>query len=318
MLPILNNKTYSKLLIIPDGSLYHIPFEALYDGSEYMIEKSTISYANSATLLQQLKTKGGNNNKLLAFAPTFSDNNSLKLLPLPHNIIEVNNIISHFDGTIYKNNLATLKAFKNESAKYGVLHLATHAVINDEQPEESFLAFSETNNEETLLFNNDIYNLNIAASMVCLSACESGIGLLKKGEGMLSLSRAFFYAGASSIVNTKWKINDNSTAQIMKGFYNYLYDGKAKDKALQLAKLDFMNKNKQNNLRHPYYWSGVVVSGNVDSINNHSNLIWLWIVAGVFILGFLYFFLRRKKLVKLSQQNFSFFFLIFVFFNNNI
>jgi CHAT domain-containing protein len=133
--------------------------------------------------------------------------------------------------------------------------------------------------------------------LVTLSACQTGIGKLQKGEGMLSLARAFNYAGASSIITTLWKINDQSTSEIMASFYKNLSDGLSKKEALRQAKLTYLTTNDDPLLNHPYYWSGIVLTGNTMPVVSTNYLLWIFLsIAGVVLIRFLYvLFLKRHK-----------------------
>src|SRR5690606_2956813 len=296
--PLIGNKKYKKLTIIPDGPLNYIPFEALntnYENPSYLMENIAVSYTNSLTLLSQLKENLKYNSDVLAFAPTF--NNESTLSQLPNNIKETSGIFTHFMGKEFINEEATLDNFKLENNKFGIIHLATHAILNDKNPELSYLAFTENKTNNYLLYTSDLYNLNLNASLITLSACETDLGDLNKGEGLISLSRGFFYAGAKSILSTKWKINDASTSHIMDRFYYYLSKGENKDRALQQAKLDFVKTNKQNPLSHPYYWSAFVLSGNTDAVMS-STIYWYWLIP-VFLLLLLLIVLMFKKKKKL-------------------
>ena len=298
--PFTKSKKKKKLIIIPDGLLNYIPFGALNtsgQGLSYLLEQHSIAYVNSATLFQQLTDRNRNEVELLAFAPRFSgeqvqlDPSRDKLLPLPHNKREVEQILTSFNGTSYINENATLHSFTSQLSDFNTIHLATHAVFNDVLPEYSYLAFSTTENEENLLYVSDLYNLQIDADLVTLSACESGVGELKRGEGFLSLARGFFYSGASSIASTLWKINDASTTTLMDSFYKNLSNGDAKDIALQKAQRAFLQSNRQNGLSHPYYWSGFIISGNTQPLVTPNYWIWiglgilLSIIAGFLVLG---------------------------------
>ncbi len=126
-----------------------------------------------------------------------------------------------------------------------------------------------------------------------LSACESGIGDLKCGEGLLSLARGFYFSGAQSISSTLWKINDASSAALMSDFYKNLSKGQPKDLALQQAKLTFVKQNKDNALSHPYYWSAFVISGNTEPLT--STHYWLWIIAGILLIVILGILLKKKN-----------------------
>ncbi|WP_397363544.1 CHAT domain-containing protein [Olleya sp. R77988] len=296
--PGLENIQVDKLTILPDGLLNYIPFETLIKDSNYLVEDYAISYINSATLLKELNDKQDNKNNLLAFAPEFkgdivSSDLRLSLQPLPHNTTEVENIKNYYSGSVFTNKEATLKNFKTNAANFGIIHLATHAIFNDSNPEYSYLAFG--NEEQDLLYVSDLYNLDLKTNLVTLSACESGIGDLKRGEGLLSLARGFYFSGAQSISSTLWKINDASSTTLMSNFYQNLSTGQTKNLALQQAKLNFIKQNKDNALSHPYYWSAFIISGNTDALTTTNY--WAWIglsITGLVLIGF---FMKRKKLI---------------------
>ncbi|MGB1308112.1 MAG: CHAT domain-containing protein [Oceanihabitans sp.] len=275
------------LILITDGLLNYIPFSSLntkQNPHKYLVEEYAVSYINSVTLLEQLlKEKPNTNHKILAFAPDFNSVNS-SLLALPNNKKEANNILQFFKGKALTADQASLTNFNLESSNYGILHFATHAILNDSNPEYSYLAFQPNNETPNLLYVSDLYNLNLNTNLVTLSACESGIGNLKRGEGFLSLARGFYFSGVSSIASTLWKINDASTQQIMENFYKNLGDSNTKNIALQKAQLQFLKTNQQNGLTHPYYWSSFVISGNTNALNSSSNLLWYMLAATIFIL----------------------------------
>lgn len=302
--PILKSKNKTKLIIITDGLLNYIPFAALNtapEGISYLAEKHAISYVNSATLLSELRQRQPLELSVLAFAPSFdgtatvSNGDRGQLLPLPNNKKEVEQILTSFNGRSYIDKEASLLNFKSQLSSFGVVHLATHAIFDDTAPEYSYLAFSQHDNTtENLLYVADLYNLKIDADLVTLSACESGLGDLKRGEGFMSLARGFFYSGAASIASTLWKINDASTTALMHSFYKNLSMGDTKDVALQKAQMEFLNINRQNGFSHPYYWSGFVISGNTVPLSFSNN--WIWILIGVIVvLVGIFLFLRTRK-----------------------
>ena len=285
----------TKLTIIADGPLKYIPFSALNTASQglsYMGEQCAISYSNSATLLLQLRQRPPKLPKVLAFAPSFDGKAEVNikrssLLPLPHNKSEVSKVLSAFEGRSLINEEASLQNFKKEFQKYGILHVASHAIFNDSTPEYSYLAFSqnELDNNEDLLFVADLYNIKTDADLITLSACETGIGELRRGEGFMGLSRGFFYGGAASIASTLWKINDASSADLMGAFYKNLSKGDTKDEALQKAQKDFLKTNAQNALAHPYYWSGFIVSGNTAPLKTPRPWLWILVLGSIAVVG---------------------------------
>ena len=304
--PHLENRSTTKLIIIPDGLLNYIPFDVLntsHSSINYLMTNYTSSSINSVTLLNQLSTESEPNNKILAFAPEFNQEEvqgaetRAGLTPLPSNKNEVMRILNSFNGNSFFGNDASLSNFNTKVFDYNMIHLATHAVFNDNTPEYSYLAFTPKDSSEFALYVSDIYNLDINANLVTLSACETGIGELRRGEGAISLSRAFFYSGAKSLVNTLWNVADNSASEIMGGFYENLAAGTTKDESLRNAKLNFLKKNIENGLSHPYYWSGYIIQGNTQALVKPYKLYWYAVLAVVLF----FIFLVRKPLLQIFK-----------------
>ena len=304
--PALQITKASDLLIIPDDLLHYVPFDALVttaDNLDYLLKTHSISYASSATLLQEHSKKdSADKNKLLVFAPLFNgkqiafNQERTDMSPLLYNEQEAQQIAPYFNGKIYNGNNASIANFKKEVGKYNLLHFATHASANDEFPDYSYLAFSGDSTTSNLLYVKDLYNYQINADLVTLSACQTGIGKLQKGEGMLSLARAFNYAGASSIITTLWKINDQSTSEIMTHFYRNLSNGLSKKEALRQAKLTYLKTNDDPLLNHPYYWSGIVLTGNTMPVTSTNYWWWiLWTVLGILCIWMILSFLRKQE-----------------------
>jgi CHAT domain-containing protein len=163
---------------------------------------------------------------------------------------------------LYLGRDSTEKAFKQEPLnKYKWIHLATHSLIDEQDPGRSavVLALDGSNEEDGFLRATEIAGLDLDCDMVILSACETGRGRLMSGEGIIGLSRSFFIAGARSVVVSQWAVSDISTAQLMKDFYQELVNGAAKPAALREAKLRMLHSGSET--RHPYYWAPFVVIG---------------------------------------------------------
>ena len=164
---------------------------------------------------------------------------------------------------------ATKETFEKIVGDYRIVHLATHGKANDKIGDYCFLAFTEQKDslQNELLYVRDIYNLSLNADLVVLSACETGIGELKRGEGVISLARAFAYSGAKSLITTLWSVNDKSTMQIMEGFYRQLKKGASKDAALWKAKQVYLEKSKHEQA-HPFFWSAFIPIGDMQAVKN--------------------------------------------------
>jgi len=342
----LSNKIYEKifepileycpprLTIIPDGVLNYLPFEALLKKTppdihkfrtyNYLLYDYMISYGFSASLLtnETPERDSALQKNLLAFAPEFKANTPYSvdrlqnLTPLVYNTKEAQQLQQMVGGTVFLGSDATEANFTKVADQYRILHLATHGMANDKLGDYSFLAFTEIEDsiENELLYVKDIYNLKLNADLVVLSACETAIGDLKRGEGMVSLARSFSYAGTPSILPTLWPVSDVKALQMMEFFYKNLQDGMAKDYALQQAKLRYINFNI-NLANHPFFWASFIVIGNTDPIHlpvveevaihtsNNSN--WPFVALGAILILLLIFFKKQQffslKLFKNSK-----------------
>jgi len=212
-----------------------------------------------------------------------------KLRNLPWTEKELTGISEIISGDIYVREEATEDRFKASASEYGILHLATHALVDDREPLFSKLIFSKKkgSEEDGYLYTYEIYNLNINANLVVLSACNTGIGPLIGGEGLMSLARAFVYAGCHSILMSLWPIDDKSTAVMMKDFYKGLSENKTRSEALRDAKITLLKSNDPV-FSNPYYWSGLVLIGDTGALHietpRRSLLPWI-IVATLFVIG---------------------------------
>lgn len=277
-----------KIIIVPDGKLNYLPFEALltempdtsglvqFNSLPYLILNHTINYSYSANLLFRFENQNRQaKNRLLAFAPEYNsdtvhfDSESLVLIPLPGIQREVNLIANEVNARLFKGTEATEKNFREECKNHDILHLAMHAFINDSLPAYSRFAFTQNNDtvsdNDGWLNTADIYNLDLDARLTVLSACNTGRGNLRKGEGVMSLARGFLYAGCPSIVMSLWEVEDNAGTEIMHSFYKTLKKGRNTDDALRQAKLQYL-ENANPRLAHPHYWLGYVSIGNSDSL----------------------------------------------------
>jgi CHAT domain-containing protein/Tfp pilus assembly protein PilF len=284
ILPYKNQILNKKITIIPDGKLSYIPFDALLENMpdtsksiefnqlSYLIRNYCINYSNSANLLfKQIPKSKKTGIKAIAFAPTYNDGETIEiaqqkfsLIPLPGVQREVAHISKIISTKVFKGEEATEDNFRKYVEKYDILHLAMHAFINDSLPAFSSLAFTQINTEDLtkngLLNTTDIYNFKLNAKLIVLSACNTGTGQLKKGEGIMSLARGFLYAGCPSIIMSLWEVEDESGTQIMTSFYKNIKKGKTKDEALRLAKLEYLG-SVNSRRAHPHYWLGFVNIG---------------------------------------------------------
>ncbi len=288
LFPVLDG-TKDKLVFLPDGKLAYVPFEILTNAKgELLINDYSISYQSAVSLLSWER----------GLPSKFSVNwSGLGLLyegqeKLSKGIEEIETIAKLTGGKQFLNNEATKERFFKQAAESRVLHLAAHGNVNFENP-----LYSELKLYDESITASQIYNANVKSELVVLSACETGYGSLLQGEGVMSLSRAFTYAGAKSTVMSLWPVPDQQTSKLMIGFYEHLENGKAKDEALQLAKLDYLEATRGTQLQHPYYWAGFVVSGKVSVLENKNFILQYSyiIIIGLSILLIIYFILLRHR-----------------------
>ncbi len=289
--PGLISSNINQLIIIPDNLLNIVPFEALltsdsiadktnFSSYPYLIKLFSISYAYSSYLFYQLNTQQTETPgkiDFLGIAPGFLGNNTPifmgeRISPIPATITEVKNIAQLFadKGMLYKlmlDSLATETNFKRENlSNYKIIHIATHGFIYSSNPALSALIFSkEDQPDDGFLYANEIYNMSIPASLVTLSACQTGLGRISRGEGVLGISRAFMYAGARNLIISLWKVADDPTQKLMTNFYKHLLEKYSEitpqtkySQALQQAKLDLINSG---NLAQPYFWASFILIG---------------------------------------------------------
>jgi CHAT domain-containing protein len=292
-------------IIIPDGLLYYLPFESLPGpGEHYLLEEATISYQFSSRFVVHEDDQIASLNapyRVLSFAPFAKSKipegspDYGSLAPLPASSQEIDGL----PGEQFLGSHATKTQFLSELNKYPVLHLATHAVADVAKPSGSFVAFypEKKSAPEDDLFLEELYGLNMDATrLVIISACETGEGELVNNEGVLSLARAFVYAGCSSVVNSLWKADDRSTSIILRQFHEYLRRGYPASKALQRAKLDYLHGVSA--YRSPDYWSHLILLGNPDVVfRPYQGFYWrvLAVVAAMGILVGLIGILKKRK-----------------------
>lgn len=318
--PIRSKLTGNQVVILPGGVLGYLPFDALlvsppedygsFGTHDYLINYYQFSYSYSATLLKEMLGRNANWKRggFVAFAPSYGgDSLDLRsndpwravLGNLKYNQTEASNIQKIMGGKAYLDSAATEQYFMAEAPKAGILHLAVHAKSNDEHGEYSYLAFFQTLDsiENELVFVKDLYSMRIKAALVVLSACETGIGELQRGEGIVSLARGFSYAGAASIVTTLWSIDDFASSEIMELFYQNLKAGETKDAALRKAKLAFLRKRKVSNASHPLYWAAFIPVGDMSPLDGCEMPAWGWAAiagSGLFAATFLLLKIRKK------------------------
>jgi CHAT domain-containing protein len=256
------------LVLLPSGRMSIIPFEALltknvkdpqtpFDQLPYLLKKFSVRYEFSAGLLLQKKNKPTStitSAKLLA-PISFPEKDNLNNLPgTEKEVIEIQNLFKgqNIACEVLIQKQASETAIKDENLKdYSLVHFATHGIVDEDNDSEA---------EDGNLFSGEIYNLHLNADLVTLSACQTGLGKISKGEGVIGLSRALVFAGAKNIIVSFWSVADESTAELMMNFYQIILQNKNTDfsEGLREAKLDLLKNGKY---AAPYYWAPFILIG---------------------------------------------------------
>ena len=289
-LPI--NKKNKNLIIIPDGLLNFVPFEALvtkksetinFEKINYLLTDYNVAYNNSVSMYLKLNQPAINVPKVLGVFPIFENSN----LELAYSKEEMNVIKSNFEGKYLQNKFATFDNFKRNAPNFSILHLSTHASSGDIDEPASLKFFDKT------IVYSDLYYLHLKADLVVLSACETGLGKLYSGEGALSISRGFQIAGAKNLLFSLWKVNDYTTSIFMEKFYKNLKTGNSYFESNHKSKLDYLKDSSiSNSKKSPYYWCAMVYYGGLET-NKNNSFLWFFITLG-FVTSLIIYFKFKK------------------------
>lgn len=326
-----------RLLVVADGALHFLPFEALPEPSPTSAQSSNepkplvlaheLVVLPSASILAHIRrtrSAGVNQTKLITVVadPVFSitdprvDKSAREQLTpeiVDKSPIRLEATMREADGIMTltpSGHGSTLlgfaanrqKVLSGELGQYRIIHLATHASVDIENPELSGIMFSQVTatgqKEEGLLQLPEIYNLNLDhAELVVLSACETGFGKDVRGEGLASLSRGFIYAGARSVIGSLWKVDDAASAELMTKFYEGMFkEGLTPSAALRQAKESMWRSGRY---RAPFYWAAFVLQGEyrdrIEMPPSQSYSPWLLLAPiGILALG-IYLLIRRRR-----------------------
>lgn len=299
--PALQNLTAKRLIIIPDGYLGYVPFESFvvepkqpitdakladYSQLPYLLYKYTINYNYSAMLWYEQISQDNKvvSTSCLGMASTYKNrttpaNRSPRERQLRRVMNELTGVVDEIEfleknwsGEFFIDTASTEQVFREHASQHGILHLAMHGIVDEENPEYSCLAFSENGDttNDNFLYAYEIKQLNLNAALVVLSACETAAGKYLHGEGILSLGRGFMYAGAPSLVTTLWQLNDQAGATLIKLFYENLRLHMDKDEAIRQAKIAYL-KQMQHSAAHPALWACFIQVGDYRPLETRSD-----------------------------------------------
>ena len=313
LLPIDLSK--ENLLVVPDGKLFHLSFESLIDEKDkFLVENHNIRYAYSQEILQVQESlaKHIRSDEILSVTPGFTQENKayykssidslkidsfyLQILQQPFMLRVADQLRQNNGSKDFTNLDATELNFKSNKSDVRLIHLGTHGVLNDRSPMMSYLIFSQSPTdtlEDGYLHTYEVYNQKLNAELTVLAACQTGVSNINGGESIQSLSHAFTYAGCPSVVMSLWKIDEKANAQILESFYKELEKGQTKSQALQNAKMKFISSAPKE-LRHPYYWSGLVLLGADKPIDIGSAWNW-YLLLLIPVLIYLFFWFKANR-----------------------
>lgn len=255
--PVINEITQKRIYIVPHSWLHYIPFQALYHDDRFIVSEYAVTYSPSATVVKiSLTKRKSKNNSALLLANADLGNPELNL---PYAEKEVLSISEYFqDKRVIVGKEATETLFCELADKYDILHVATHANFNVDDPINSPIYLAKDDLNDGNLTALELYRLHIDASLITLSACETGLSLISRGDEIIGLIRGAMYAGAKSIVSTLWSVEDESTSYAMDVFYNN-FKTMPLDLALQDAQIKTMDKYAKS-----YNWAPFVLTGSYD------------------------------------------------------
>ncbi len=247
---------FDQLIVVPHGSLHYLPFHALFDGQSYLIQSHQVSYLPGSSLIAYGRTANpSRTNTVFTVGHSYEGK-------LPHAPAEATAIAQRWQGEARVETAAKLDVVKQAAEKSSLLHLATHGDFRPDNPLFSGLALADG-----WLTTLDIFNLRLGASLVTLSACQTGRSVIGGGDELLGLMRAFLSAGAASLVSTLWAVEDRSTAVFMNLFYEKLFANQTKAASLQLAQLQFLADGRfATPYTHPYFWAPFFLVGDSDKL----------------------------------------------------
>lgn len=281
-----------KITIIPDQTLQYIPFELLATNvtgklsEAYLVNTIETSYLQSFSLFEQIQKKqNAPTKKLLAIAPMEFQNKELPTLESSTEIFKF--FEKDTTSLILQKEQATKENFLKHRNNFEIIHLNTHGGL-DSISQTPWIAFHDSN-----MTLNELFGLENQAELVVLDACKTNDGVNVSGEGIINLSRGFFYNGTQSVLASQWNVNEKAGNEILQTFYTELENGNSKSKALQLAKKNYLQQHEiKKNI--PYYWAAFTLTGSTNAVISQSWLNTTTITIGIIMLILVFFYFRKK------------------------
>ncbi|MCM4153021.1 CHAT domain-containing protein [Arenibacter sp. N53] len=281
------------LVLIPDGLLNFLPFESLltqptngmsFTKMPFLVASQKVTYAVNAKRYLEAKYNA-KIKSVLGIFPIFKGSSD----ELSYSEDEAKALGDIMSAELVLESRATKNNFIDMAKNHDLIHLSTHAASGD------YVVPAHIQFYDDILYLPELHSLDMNGKTIILSACETGIGKLQKGEGAISVARGFQYAGASSVLFSLWKVNDQSTASIMSRFYESFKSNGSVFESNHRAKLSYLkDKSVPNAKKSPYYWNGFAYYGAIDSNEKSNNSLWWW-GASMLFLGVLIILLSKRK-----------------------
>jgi CHAT domain-containing protein len=245
-----------KLIIVPHGALHYLPFCALAQGGNYLIDRYSIRTLPSASVLSFLKARTGQprTGRSLILGNPKLDDPKYDLQFAQAEALAVGAILPN--SKVLLRSEATKTNFMAESSQFSIIHLAVHGTFDPDKPLDSSLLLSGDKVSDGLLTSADLYRLSLHADLVVLSACETALGKVASGDDVIGFTRGFLYAGAGSLISSLWQVDDQATHDLMVDFYSNRKT-MPKDESLRQAQIKVKQKYP-----HPFYWAAFLLTGN--------------------------------------------------------
>jgi CHAT domain-containing protein len=254
--PVAGELGQRSLLIIPHGVLHYLPFAALHDGKGYLVESRAIHYLPNAGVLKYLRAPHSQvPDSILVFG---NPDLGIPQLDLPSAEVEAHKVAAMFPhGELLVRSQATKTAFKRFAPSFPYVHIASHGQFNpDDALTSRLLLRGDAENSSGSLTAGELYTLRLDADLVTLSACETALGKVLKGDELVGLTRGFLYAGSRNIIASLWEVDDAATSELMQDFYTNLKAKQNKMEALRAAQVSVLRKYP-----HPFFWAAFALTG---------------------------------------------------------
>ena len=246
-----------RLVIVPHGAMHYLPFQALRSSAGFLIESHALALAPSASIAVQFGQRSASRGvPLIAFGNPANDSR----LPLPGAEREVQLISGLYpEGRVFVQRQASRSRFQEQAGAGRILHVAAHAEVDILDPLASRIVFASEAGDPGFVAAREIYGIDLGGvSLVTLSACQSGLGRIARGDEILGFTRSFMAAGASSLLVSLWPVSDESTELLMAAFYGQLAQGTQAIEAMRSAQMAVLRTAR---FAHPFYWAAFNLMG---------------------------------------------------------